>query len=260
MSELDRRSRATAFVERVLRVPPPPDAPAGTHESIRVFRGAPGLYRYQLLVWLVRQLATAAGLAVGISVLAAIPHFPTKKLLELLEWMGVAIFVASLPFTFLMVHLDYQLRWYIVTDRSLRIREGLWKVNERTMSFANIQNLSVRQGPIQRLLGIADLEVHSAGGGGARRQGHEKHQEDLHVGKFRGVDNAEEIRDSILARVRQLRDSGLGDPDAVHHELPAEAPGRQEAAAREAIAAARELLAEVRALRESWHRASPVAP
>jgi hypothetical protein len=100
------------------------------------------------------------------------------------------------------------------------------------------------------LLGIADLEVHSAGGGGSRRPGHDKKQEDLHVGKFRGVDNAEEIRDSILARVRQLRDSGLGDPEGGQHEVHEAAPpqGRIVSSA-EAVAAARELLGEVRALR-----------
>ncbi len=249
MSDLDRRSRAMALVERVLRIPPPPQPPAGTHDSIRIFRGAPGLYRYQLLVWLGKQIGAGVGLFGGFAVLSIIPDFPYKKLLDALEAFGLAIYLAAMPFTFLMVHLDYRLRWYIVTDRSLRIREGLLKVAERTMSFANIQNLAVQQGPLQRLLGIADLEVHSAGGGGSRRPRHDKKQEDLHVGKFRGVDNAEEIRDAILARVRQLRDSGLGDPDGGHHEVhEAPPPGRILSSA-DVVVAARELLAEVRALR-----------
>jgi uncharacterized membrane protein YdbT with pleckstrin-like domain len=257
MPDPDRRSRATAFVERMLRIPPPPGPPAGTHDSIRIFRGAPGLYRYQLLVWLGKQIGAGIGLFGGFAVLSIIPDFPYKKLLDVLEGIGLVIYLSALPFTFLMVHLDYQLRWYIVTDRSLRIREGLLKVAERTMSFANIQNLAVQQGPLQRLLGIADLEVHSAGGGGSRRPGHDKKQEDLHVGKFRGVDNAEEIRDAILARVRQLRDSGLGDPDGGHHEVHEAAPQVAVGSSGAAIAAARELLYEVRALRAT--RFGPVA-
>ncbi len=248
MPDLDRRSRATAFVERMLRIPPPPGPPAGTHDSIRIFRGAPGLYRYQLLVWLGKQLGAGVGLFGGFAVLSIIPDFPYKKLLDVLEAFGLAIYLAVLPFTFLMVHLDYQLRWYIVTDRSLRIREGVLKVAERTMSFANIQNLSVHQGPLQRLLGIADLEVHSAGGGSSK-QGHDKKQEDLHVGKFRGVDNAEEIRDAILARVRQLKDSGLGDPEGVHDEMTEAAPEGRIVSSADAVVAARELLGEVRVLR-----------
>ncbi|MEP7009591.1 MAG: PH domain-containing protein [Acidobacteriota bacterium] len=249
MPDLDRRSRAMAFVERVLRIPPPPGPPAGTHDSIRIFRGAPGLYRYQLLVWLGKQIGAGVGLFGGFAVLSIIPDFPYKKVLDVVEAIGLGIYLSALPFTFLMVHLDYKLRWYIVTDRSLRIREGLLKVAERTMSFANIQNLAVQQGPLQRLLGIADLEVHSAGGGGSRRPGHDKKQEDLHVGKFRGVDNAEEIRDAILARVRQLRDSGLGDPDAVHPEVHEAAPLGPIVSSADAVVAARELLGEVKVLR-----------
>ena len=36
----------------------------------------------------------------------------------------------------LLVTLDYRYRWYVVTDRSLRIREGLWRIQERTMTHA----------------------------------------------------------------------------------------------------------------------------
>ena len=39
------------------------------------------------------------------------------------------------------------------------------KVREMTVTFANIQNAPVNQGPIQRALGIADLQVETAGGG-----------------------------------------------------------------------------------------------
>ncbi len=232
----------------MLRIPPPPGPPAGAHDSIRIFRGAPGLYRYHLVLWLLKQVGTGVGLLFGIGFIAQLPNFPYDWVLDVVEGVGVAFFVASLPFTFLMVYLDYQLRWYIVTDRSLRIREGLLKVAERTMSFANIQNMSVHQGPLQRFFGIADLEVRSAGGG-SPKAGHDKKQEDLHVGKFRGVDNAEEIRDAILARVRQLKDSGLGDPDAVHPEIAEAIPQGRGVSSAEGVAAARELLGEVRALR-----------
>ena len=241
MDSLVPKSRTTSFLERLLSVPPDPSAPAGAHESIRVFRAAPGFYRYQLLKWGLTQATTAAGLFIGFSILGVLPDFPYKILLEIAELFAVAAFLASLAFTFLMVHLDYQLRWYIVTDRSLRIREGLVTVSEKTMSFANIQNISVRQGPIQRLLGIADVEVRTAGGGGSS-SGHGGAGSNMHLGYFRGVDNAEEIRDAILARVRQLRDSGLGDPDHVDGAPAATVTN-------DAVEAARGLLDEVRLLR-----------
>ena len=238
-SSLLANSRATGLVARLLKIPPEPHPPAGAHDSVRFFRGAKGLYTLRLLGWGAKQVAATVGLAFGFTILASIPDFPFKWVLDVLEFLGVATFLVMLPITYLMVHLDYQLRWYIVTDRSLRIREGLVNVDEKTMSFANIQNISVRQGPLQRMLGIADVEVRSAGGGGGGAgKGHEASGGDLHLGYFRGVDNAEEVRDAILELVRHLKDSGLGDPHEAH------APGSPDA-----LAAARELLDEVRALR-----------
>lgn len=242
MSDQLETSRATTLVERALMIPPAPDPPAGSVESTRTFRGAPGFYRYQLLVWASRQLAAAFGLFMGFVFLAKIPSFPYDFVLTILEYFGVLTYLVALPVTFLMVHLDYQLRWYIVTDRSMRIREGLVHISEKTMSFSNIQNISVKQGPVQRLLGIADVEVRTAGGGSAA-PGQEGKTNNMHLGYFRGVDNAEEIRDAILDRVRRLRDSGLGDPE--FHEHGQDAPGGSP----DAAGAARLLLDEVRSLR-----------
>jgi uncharacterized membrane protein YdbT with pleckstrin-like domain len=118
------------------------------------------------------------------------------------------------------------MRWYIVTDRSLRIREGILRVREMTLTFANVQNITVRQGPLQRILGLADVVVRTAGGGGSSEThgGGGTVGESMHVGKLRAVDNAVEVRDLILERLRRWRDSGLGDPDDPHHRGPAPAP------------------------------------
>jgi hypothetical protein len=167
-------------------------------------------------------------------------------ILTMMEWFGVLLYVIQIPFTYAMARLDFELRWYIVTDRSLRIRAGLASVQESTMSFANLQQVAVTQGPIQRLLGIADVRVQSAGGGGDHHDG--RVGDSLHTGVFHGVDNAAEIRDLILERLRQFRETGLGDPDekvASHPAAPASA------APDDANEAAQELLAEARALRRA---------
>jgi hypothetical protein len=167
--------------------------------------------------------------------------------LRTLELLGIVGFIAQLPFTLAVLRLDFELRWYIVTDRSLRIRSGIWKLQEMTMSFANIQQVSVTQGPIQRLLKISDVQVQSAGGGGSEGGSHGGHGESLHTGIFHGVDNAQEIRDLVLERLRQFRATGLGDPDDAH-EMPA-AAAAVGTATHPALGAAKELLAEARALR-----------
>jgi nicotinamidase-related amidase/membrane protein YdbS with pleckstrin-like domain len=174
-------------------------------------------------------------------------------LIWLLKLSGFAFYLAQIPFTYAVRRLDYELRWYIVTDRSLRIRTGLVRLQESTMSFANLQQVEVKQDPIQRLLGLADVHVQSAGGGGDRTHGRGEVGDSLHTGVFHSVENAAEIRDLILERLRQFRQTGLGDPDdhADHAVVPAVPPPREELAANaDALAAARDVLAEARALRQ----------
>jgi len=187
------------------------------------------------------------------------PHNPFGRLFErspwwlfpgiaTLEFLGIAFYLVQLPVTFAFVRLEYESHWYIVTDRSLRIRWGLMTLSEATMSFANIQQVTVSQGPLQRLLGLADVHVQSAGGGSGGRDEHNSRATDsMHEGVFHGVANATEIRDLILARLRHFRAAGLGDPeDALHETAAAPAPLNDSA-----LDAARALLAEARTLRQS---------
>ena len=145
--------------------------------------------------------------------------------------------------TYSLVRLGFEQHWYIVTDRSLRIRTGILRLQESTMSFANVQQVEIRQGPVQRLLGLADVCVRSAGGGDstAGPKGHGQ-EASLHTGIFEGVSNAVEIRDLILERLRKFREAGLGDLEDRGSSSPAVAGGSPA----QAVA---ELLAETRALR-----------
>jgi len=265
----------------VLRVPPEPQPPVGSAESIRIFRASRNYYRYSLVRWGLKQVGGLVGIFFLIGMNTAFDfesRIPWERwsgnraadsadeaaepgdtpeiagwlggghLFFLIEMVGLAALVVQAPVTYMMVRLDYEMRWYIVTDRSLRIREGVASIREMTMTFANVQNLSIEQGPIQRLLGISDLRVRTAGGGsGDEDKEHgDKEAHSMHVGYLRGVDQAEEIRDSILARLRRLKDSGLGDLDdasAAHGPAPARGAGL--------LAAAREVLDESRALRRA---------
>lgn len=171
-------------------------------------------------------------------------------LLRILEWGGVLLYLVQIPVTYAMARLDFELRWYIVTDRSLRIRSGLASVQEMTMSFANVQQVVVAQGPLQRLLGIADVRVQSAGGGGGGEQ--QGAHDSTHTGVFHGVENANEIRDLILARLRQFREAGLGDPDDQSPPVVSGAPNDETTpVGSDPLLAAREILEEARALRRA---------
>jgi hypothetical protein len=232
---------------RVLRVPAEPEPPAGSPGSLKVFRAGRNYLRYKLALWSLRQVGALIGVLVILTVGAVLPAFPLPEKLArvlerghlverrvdpatgetlpakvgdlpgwlgLIEGIGILILVGQAPIGYALVRIDYEMRWYLVTDRSLRIREGVWTVKELTMTFANIQNVNVEQGPIQRLLDLADVKVRSAGGGAGAAGPHgERERESLHEGYFRGVDNAGEIRDLMLTRLKQYRDAGLGDPE-----------------------------------------------
>ena len=245
----------TRSITRFLKVPPEPESPLGSPGTVRIFNAAPGYYQYRLVLWGIRQAGAVIGLVVGLAFVAGgieFASFPlSRELATLIEVVGIGFFLVQLPLSFLMVRLDYRYRWYMTTDTSLRIREGITTVRERTMTYANIQNLSLKQGPVQRIFGISDLQVRTAGGGGAEsseesKKGHSE-ADNMHLGYFRGVDNAEEIRDLILAQMRGMRDSGLGDPDEPD-AAPAAAPTASPDS-NELLAVAREMLAESRRLR-----------
>jgi uncharacterized membrane protein YdbT with pleckstrin-like domain len=230
---------------RFLRVPPEPDPPPGAPGTLRVFRAARHFYLYSIGLWGVTQFGGLMGLIIGLGVLRQIPEGSLAQFLfQWVEIIGWASYLAQLPLTFLLLRIDYEMRWYMITDRSLRIREGVLRIREKTMTYANIQNLKIRQGPLQRLLGIEDLEVRTAGGGGSETQGDQQGRDSMHVARFRGVTQAEEIRALIVEGMRRQRDSGLGDPD--------ERVARREP--RSSLAAAREVLLEARELRTTLER------
>jgi membrane protein YdbS with pleckstrin-like domain len=129
------------------------------------------------------------------------------------------IFVIVVPdiVAYIAIHLRYDTTWYVLTDRSMRIRRGIWSIYETTITFENIQNVRIDQGPVQRWFGFANLMVMTAGGGGGT------HQEGVHVGShvglLEGLDNAVELRERILARAQT--NTGLGDEEHAHHGLHA---------------------------------------
>ena len=250
-----------------LRIPPEPTPPFGSPESTRTFLASRRYYRYRLTQWIVtKQVPAVVGILFFLWLTShfhvvwevadrfvielqrdRFMTFSIRDLIVAAEVIGIVAFVVQIPLGYVMIRLDYRMRWYMLTDRSLRIRAGLWRITEQTLTFANIQNVTLRQGPVERLLGIASVKVRTAGGGsGADASDGDDDsagQKALHIGWLRGLDDAANVRDQILAALHRYRDSGLGDPDeAVLLAESSEAPS---------TLAARELLDELRAWRLS---------
>jgi uncharacterized membrane protein YdbT with pleckstrin-like domain len=204
------------FTLRLFRVPPTPEPPPGAPP--RVFRAAPNFFQLKLLRWGLTQLLAIGGLLWAMTFINWVattraPRFVLWLLTagEIFGWIALAF---EIVIGWMLVRLDYELRWYMLSDRAIRIREGIATIREKTIALANVQNIAIRQGPLQRFLGIADVEVKTAGGGGHSSEMESKSgSEPMHVAYFRGVDNAEEIRDLVREGVRMQRNAGLGDPD-----------------------------------------------
>jgi membrane protein YdbS with pleckstrin-like domain len=227
----------------VLKVPEAPQPPDGSPDSIRVFRAGRNYYLRSIVIWGLGALAAAVVVAgVSIPLIIAVrraPHWGAISAIAVLALIWTLYLVIALV-TLVSRRLDYGLRWYIVTDRSLRIRSGIFAISELTMTYSNVQEIRISSGPLQLLLGIADVEVQAAGGGGPR-----EHGGGGHGGRFSGVAHASEIRELIVERLRQYRDSGLGE--AKHAATPPEVSD---------LAAAKEVLEAASSLRVALEKAS----
>ena len=240
--------RFCEILDRWLRIPPPPEDPPG--DKATVFRAAPAFFRYRLLLWgLGAVLPTLVGAVIlFVVVIGAVLAAKEGGLAAVLAILGglvvLGVFCGHLLISVLAVRLDYEKRWYVLTDRSLRIREGVFHVREMTVTFANIQNVTIDQGPLQRMFGIADLKVDTAGGGGMAAGRGRQTLLNLHTARFRGVDNAPAIKELMQQRLRGALDTGIGDTDEHMHPVPL--PARESPELASLLA---EMLAEARALR-----------
>jgi uncharacterized membrane protein YdbT with pleckstrin-like domain len=215
---------------------------------VRTFGPAPGYLRLQIAKWALGQVSALVFIVLalfGIDFLnlGVLEEFAPDHWIRGIQLATLVVFFLEAAFSWTMLHLDYRTRWYILTDRSLRIREGIFQVREMTISLTNIQNISLRQGPLQRLVGIADVEVRTAGGGSSDHPA-KKETASMHIGRLRGIDDAEAVRDSIVARWNAVR---KGEGAAPTSEAPQPAARPQDPAAA-LLAAGRALEAEARAL------------
>jgi membrane protein YdbS with pleckstrin-like domain len=215
----------------------PPTLPAGGNRKVEGFRPGEGWLRYLTFRFWVVLILFDGAILVGWIVLLFVDPF----------WAAVlavpALIVAVVPdvIASIAIRLRYDTTWYVLSDRSLRIRRGLWTLHETTITYENVQNVAVRQGPLQRWFGIADLVVQSAGGGGATAS-KGADPSGGHVGVLEGLADAARVRGIIIERARRSRSAGLGD----------ETPDR--AAARSWTGAEIAVLREIRDAVSDWRR------
>ena len=125
-------------VVRWFRVPEaPPSLPAGAGDRVRSFRPSNGFLRYlKLEFWILLMLGGAILTGLWIALIIIEPFIGllvTPLALAVLVLPGIVAYVA--------VHLQYDATWYVLSDRSMRIRRGIWTIRETTLTYSNVQNV-----------------------------------------------------------------------------------------------------------------------
>ncbi len=181
-----------------------PTLPAAPDEFYRSFHPSRRYLSYlKMVFWMMTLLVDGAILVLWVVVMISSPLIAAVIAIPMLVVAVVPDIVA-----YVAIHLRYDTMWYVMTDRSLRLRRGIWTIMEHTITYENVQNVYLTRGPIQQLFGFATIVVETAGASGG------EHGNVHAVGNkaiLEGIAEPEEIRDLILERVRKSRTAGLGD-------------------------------------------------
>ncbi|MBE2248501.1 MAG: PH domain-containing protein [Myxococcus sp.] len=209
MIELIVRLTRPLYVPLLKLKTEPPHLPEGS-ALVRALKPAEAWFTWRALTAMFGLLGQVIGTGVGAVALIA----KLEGLGWVLAGLLVLLEVVIVSFTLVATRVDYELRHFLVGDRSLRVSEGAITRREVTLSYANVQNLEVTQGPLERLFGFQNLTVTTAGADQAPGL------ENSHSVTLVGLDDAEAVRTLILGMLHQVKDSGLGE-----HATPSAAAG-----------------------------------
>ncbi|WP_434382211.1 PH domain-containing protein [Melittangium boletus] len=187
----------------------PPVLPTASGAQVVSLRPCAGWLRYRKVSFWLGMLSTLLTIgAVGAPLLltSSVRPWLLFPVLGLVVLFGLVGYVS--------IHLGFDTTWYVLSDRALRIRRGVWTLHETTITFDNVQNVKISQGPLQRIFDFSDLVIETAGGGGGGPQ--QNLEQASHVGLLAGIENPTALREQIMNRVRASRSAGLGD----EHDVP----------------------------------------
>lgn len=126
-------------------------------------------------------------------------------------WMWVLNAVWLVPFLIIVPFYIRSIEYSVIAESGeampeVYVKKGILNVTRKHVPFRTITNMSSRAGPFDRLFGIGNVEIETAGFSGSSQMGPEE--------KIEGVTFYEELRDYILAELRRFR-----DPYAVGTEM-----------------------------------------
>ncbi|HHX65927.1 MAG TPA: PH domain-containing protein [Chloroflexi bacterium] len=95
----------------------------------------------------------------------------------------------------ILIPMYYRSLSYELTDEEVIVRKGIWTRTVQTVPYRTVTNVEVKRGPLDRMLGLASIDVHTAGY--SQQTGSEAH--------LVGLADFESVEAELLAALRRYR-------------------------------------------------------
>ncbi len=115
-------------------------------------------------LWWVTGALTLLQVLVAVAVLDRVLSHPLPR------WLPTAVVAAVGAVLVVVVPIVRYRRWrYVLRSDDLWVRQGVLRVTVTVVPYRRLQFVDTRQGPLERLLGLAQLVVHTAAVGVSAR-------------------------------------------------------------------------------------------
>lgn len=79
---------------------------------------------------------------------------------------GAALITLALVCIAVIPRIRYERYRYIIDSANIRVREGIFWINETIIPMERLHKIQISQGPVDRIFGLSSVEVTTAGGDG----------------------------------------------------------------------------------------------
>lgn len=159
---------------------------------------------------------------------------PKDSLLTYYMLVALTSLIAA-PFLGVYLFFRFHTMRYRFDAEGISMSWGILFHHEIVLNYSRIQDIQLRSNFVERLLGLAQIEVQTAGGGAGEQM------------TLEGLENVEEVRDFLYSRMR-----GAAHHSDVAPKAPATASG-------DLAGVLREVAKELRAVREQLEARNPQA-
>ncbi len=157
-----------------------------------------------------------------------------------LGWAFVGIYLGAnvvwMAIAYLLIPPYYRSISYELGDEDIIVKKGIITKSETMVPYRMVTNASVKRGPMDRLLGIGTLEVHTAGY--SQQAGAEAN--------LPGLEAYDVVRQRVMAELHRYRAGAGKGPVSAGLEVQVEQPAE---AGREVVELLQQILTEIKTLR-----------